>query len=102
MIRKLASYRIDPESLEKVERAIQRFVEAIAKEEPETTYEVYRIGDDASFIHLMAFPNRETERAHQAAPYTKEFVDMLYPHCEEPPTFLDVTLVKSSPSGKSA
>lgn len=102
MIRKLANYRIEPESLEEVEGAIERFVEAIAKEEPETIYEVYRIGGDMSFIHVMAFPSKETERAHQVAPYTREFVDILYPHCEEPPTFLDVKLVKSSGRCESA
>jgi quinol monooxygenase YgiN len=102
MIRKLANYRIDPESLEEVERAIEDFVSAIGREEPETVYEAFRIADDVSFIHLMAFPNREAERAHQAAPYTKRFVDILYPYCEEQPTFLDVTLVKSSGSSESA
>jgi quinol monooxygenase YgiN len=102
MIRKLANYRIDPESLEEVERAIEDFVSAIGKEEPETVYEVYRISDDVSFVHLMAFPNREAERAHQVAPYTKRFVDILYPYCEEQPTFLDVTLVESSGSIESA
>jgi quinol monooxygenase YgiN len=102
MIRKLANYRIDPESLEEVERAVESFVSAIGREEPETVYEAYRITNDVSFIHLMAFPNREAERAHQVAPYTKSFVDILYPHCEEQPTFLDVTLVKVSGSDESA
>ena len=101
MIRKLANYRIDPESLEEVESAIEDFVSAIGREEPETIYEAYRIADDVSFIHLMAFPNREAERAHQVAPYTKRFVDILYPHGEEQPTFLDVTLLKSSSSSES-
>jgi quinol monooxygenase YgiN len=96
MIRKLANYRIDPESLKEVERAIEDFVSAIGKGEPETVYEAYRISDDVSFVHLMAFPDREAERAHQVAPYTKRFVDLLYPYCEEQPTFLDVTLVESS------
>ena len=102
MIRKLANYRIDPESLEEVERAIKDFVSAIGKEEPETVYEAYRITDDVSFVHLMAFPNREAERAHQVAPHTTRFVDILYPYCEEQPTFLDVTLVKASGSSESA
>lgn len=102
MIRKLANYRIDPESLEEVERAIEDFVSAIGREEPETVYKAYRITGDVSFVHLMAFPNREAERAHQVAPYTKRFVDILYPYCEEQPTFLDVTLVKASGSSESA
>jgi quinol monooxygenase YgiN len=102
MIRRLANYRIDPESLEEVERAIEDFVSAIGGEEPETVYEAYRIADDVSFVHLMAFPNRDAERAHQVAPYTKRFVDILYPNCEEQPTFLDVTLVKSSGNSEVA
>ena len=96
MIRKLANYRIDPESLKEVERAIEAFVAAIGREEPETIYEAYRIADNVSFIHLMAFPSREAEEAHQMAPHTKKFVDILYPHCEEQPTFLDIALVESS------
>jgi quinol monooxygenase YgiN len=102
MIRKLASYRIDPESLEEVERAIEDFVAAVGREEPETIYDAYRVAGDVSFLHLMAFPDAEVERAHQVAPHTKKFVDILYPYCEEQPTFLDVTLVKSSGSRESS
>jgi quinol monooxygenase YgiN len=102
MIRKLASYRIDPESLEEVKQAIEDFVAAIARKEPETIYEAYRVADGMSFLHLMTFPDQDAEKLHQAAPHTKRFVDILYPLCEEQPTFLDVTLVKSSGRNQSA
>ena len=47
----------------------------------------------------MAFPDHEAERAHQTAEHTTRFVEILYPNCEEAPSFVDLTLSKSADHG---
>lgn len=94
MIRKIARYTVRPGKLPEVEDAIKKFVAAVSRAEPETIYTAYRIEDGVTFIHFMAFPDAEAERNHQTAPYTKNFVEALYPNCEEEPSFMALTLVE--------
>ncbi len=96
MIRRIASYRIKKDAQENVLTAIEEFVEAIEENEPGTIYSVYRHEDGRTFTHFMSFPGEQAEESHKSAPYTKKFVDILYPTCEEPPIFEAVELVKSS------
>lgn len=94
MIRRVAEYTIREGELEVVEEAVRRFVAAVRSQEPATTYEAYRLGDGLSFLHFMAFPDEEAERAHQRAQYTTDFVDVLYPHCLEAPRFTELAPVE--------
>ena len=93
MIRKFTQYKVKEGKLIEVEKAIQAFVNAIAQEEPNTHYAAYRTEDPTVFVHTMAFPDAAAEELHQQADYTLKFVDALYPNCEEPPRFHDLTLI---------
>ncbi|MGQ0579023.1 MAG: putative quinol monooxygenase [Betaproteobacteria bacterium] len=94
MIRLIAQYRIKQGTLDKVQPAIRKFVAAVEREEPETDYRAYRLGDTDDFLHVMAFPDSAAQKRHQKANYTSEFVDSLYPNCVEPPRFTSIELVR--------
>ncbi len=79
-----------------VKTAVERFVAAIAEHEPETRYESWLKEDGRSFAHLMTFADAAAQERHKGADYTKEFVAVLYPACEEEPTYEPVTLVASA------
>lgn len=49
-----------------------------------------------SFVHLMAFSDQSDEERHQTAPYTMDFVEVLYPNCEEQPVFTDLRPIRST------
>lgn len=87
MTGKLASYTIKADAEEPVLQAVREFVSAVAQNEPQTRYEAYRLDGGASFIHIMEFQDAESEERHRSSDYTRKFVDVLYPNCQEPPTF---------------
>lgn len=99
MIRKLAKYKVRPDKITEVEKSIQEFVDAIARSEPDTNYTAYRTNEERTYIHLMSFVDEGAEKAHQTAPYTMRFVEILYPNCEEQPRFTDLALFASSHRG---
>jgi quinol monooxygenase YgiN len=94
MIRLIAQYRIKKGTLNEVQDAIRKFVTAVKKEEPDTEYEAYQIAETNEFIHVMAFPGESEQKQHQQAPYTLEFVEILYPNCVEKPKFTPVAIIK--------
>jgi hypothetical protein len=47
----------------------------------------------------MAFPDEMSEKRHRSATHTREFVDFLYPNCEEEPHFIQLELVRSTKRG---
>jgi quinol monooxygenase YgiN len=87
---KSARYRIRPESDEAVTAAIREFVAEVRRNEPETRYEAWRVGEGVDFLHLMRFADAEAEERHRVAPYTTRFVEILYPACESAPVFEDL------------
>lgn len=87
MIHKMVRYTVRPDQIEAVELAIREFVRAVAENEPETVYRAYRRGGSRAFVHFMAFPDAEAEDRHRGAPYTRSFVEELYPRCEKEPEF---------------
>lgn len=93
MIRKIAEYTVHDGALEAVQEAIGRFVAAVHEAEPATVYEAYRLEEEHSFLHFMAFENADAEEAHRRAPYTQTFVAALYPRCVEPPRFTELRKV---------
>jgi quinol monooxygenase YgiN len=86
----MVTYRVKSGQIGAVEAAIRQFVAAIAISEPGTTYDAYRIQGEDRFVHFMAFPDPAAEKAHQTAPYTLQFVEVLYPNCEIKPQFFDL------------
>jgi quinol monooxygenase YgiN len=93
MIIKIAEYTIKPMALNEVLKAIERFVNEIHANEPNIVYEAYRKGESFDFIHLMKFPDKEAEKNHARADYTKAFVKILYPNCQKEPIFTDLNSV---------
>ncbi len=94
MIIKIAEYKMKDGVLNVVTKAIAKFVREIKKHEPETLYEAFRRSNSLEFVHLMKFPDRISEKKHASAPYTREFVRTLYPHCEREPVFTDLRSVE--------
>ena len=90
-----ASFRVRPESLEKCEQAVARFVERIETEEPGTR--VYlSLQDNAErtrFLHIMVFDDEEAEERHRHSSATTEFTTMLYPELMGGVDFHDYRLV---------
>lgn len=97
MIHKLASFTVTPDQLDAAHRAIVAFVDTIRRDEPGvTTYESFQVADTAAFRHIMTFTDATAEECHRGAAHTATFVETLYPLCEEPPAFVDLTLVSSN------
>lgn len=93
MIHKIARYRIREEDTQRVEAAITAFLTAVHENESGTRYQAYRLEDGPEYVHLMEFPDQEAEGRHQAADYTKSFVEVLYDACVEHPRFADLNAV---------
>lgn len=96
MIKKLAHYRIRPETAADVRAAIDEFVAAVQREEPDTIYAALVAPDGVSFVHAMAFPDAAAESRHRQAPHTRRFTDVLYPRCEQPPEFTEVAVIATT------
>jgi quinol monooxygenase YgiN len=96
MIRKIARYVVKEDQVENVKPVIEEFISAIKQYESATLYHAYQADDGVTFFHVMAFPDEEAEDAHRTAAHTLRFVEELYPRCEEPPIFNDLTLVHTT------
>ncbi len=94
MIIKIAKYTIKADKQTIVEAAIRSFVTHIHTNEPNTYYEAYQVAGSMDFIHIMKFPDQGSEHAHAHAPYTQEFVKILYPECTKKPEFIDLSLIR--------
>ena len=90
VVSRTVEYQVRAEEVEVVERAVRKFLDAIAREEPGTVYEAFQRPEQSSFIHFMVFPDGEAEQRHRDAAYTHRFVEVLYPRCESPPRFTEV------------
>jgi quinol monooxygenase YgiN len=87
MIGIMATYRVRKDCVEEVGRAVREFIAAVRENEPFTTYHAYGVEDGVTFVHVMTFPDRESEEAHRTAPYTVEFTEVVYPCCVVEPEF---------------
>ncbi len=97
MLYKQAVFRVKKEKLGEVIKAIAEFVTAIHENEPGVfEYKSFQLSDTVSFIHLMCFKDESAEKSHQTAPHTRKFVAVLYPDCDQEPTFTELTLVRGS------
>ncbi len=93
-----ARFRVEEDELDAALEAIRTFV-AHTRTEPGTSrYESWRSLDrPTEFLHLMSFVDAEAERAHASSDAVKTFTDVLYPRCEEGPTFERWECVEQDP-----
>ncbi len=93
MIRVSATYQLKPQHAGSIDTAVGEFVRAISEHEPQAEYRVMKSTDGLTYLHLMAFPNAEAQQRHEAADYTRHFIESLEPRCEHGPHFMSLTLV---------
>jgi len=93
VIRVSATYKLKPQHAGSIDAAVSEFVRAIRENEPQAEYRVLKSADGLSYLHVMAFPSAEAQQAHEAAEYTRSFVESLGPRCETGPHFATLTLV---------
>lgn len=94
MVRIIARYRIKEGSLDEVLTALRSFMATVTVEEPETEYYAFRIANSLEFLHVMSFPDPSAQERHHNASYTLEFIDALYPNCEEMPKYSFIEIVQ--------
>ena len=87
----IVEYSIKKEELENVLSAIKLFINEVKINEPETHYQALRKENSFDFVHIMKFKDDEAQKNHSEAPYTVEFVKMLYPRCNQKPVFTNLT-----------
>ena len=93
MIRVSATYKLKPQHAGSIDVAVTEFVRAIRENEPQAEYRVLKTADGLSYLHVMAFTSAEAQQKHEAAEYTRNFVESLEPRCETGPHFTTLTLV---------
>jgi quinol monooxygenase YgiN len=96
----LVSFKVKKNKVEDAKAAIQKFVKEIQKKEPGTAlYNCFQENnDETSFIDMMTFESEKAEEHHRHTKCVKDFVDELYPLCEEEPIFSELSLVCSNKS----
>ena len=74
-IQTIAEYRVRPEGVEKVKRAIEEFVPWIRANEPGTRmYLVWqKQADPTCFVHFFIFESEDAHRAHSRSEAVKKF-----------------------------
>lgn len=93
MIHKIARYTVKHDQVDAAEEAVREFVRAVSENEPDTVYRAFRQVGTRAFLHVMAFPDERAEERHRTAPYTRSFVERLYPRCEAEPAFEELAPV---------
>ncbi|HTG02219.1 MAG TPA: antibiotic biosynthesis monooxygenase family protein [Nitrospirota bacterium] len=71
----IAQYRVKPQAVDKVKRAIEEFVRYIKKNEPGTwLYEAWQEKEDpARFVHLFIFADEAAHKIHGESEAVKRF-----------------------------
>lgn len=74
-IQTIAEYRVRPEGVENVKRAIEEFVPYVTANEPGTRmYLAWQKQDDpTSFVHFFIFENEAAHQAHSRSDAVKRF-----------------------------
>ena len=93
----MARFTVRPEHVERARRLVADLVAEVRQHEPATrVYESFQLWDTSSFVHVMTFADEAAEQRHRTAPYTRRFVDALYPLCETAPVFSTLSLIASN------
>ena len=71
----IAQYKVRPEGVEKVKRAIEEFVEYVKAREPQTRWYVawQRQNDPTCFVHFFIFENAAAHETHSRSEAVKRF-----------------------------
>lgn len=96
MIVSLVRYKVRADDVAEARKAVARFVEAVARNEPQTVYRAYLSEDGVSFVHWMQFADEDAEHRHQQADYTAELFATLGPLCEERPVATGLDLIQGA------
>lgn len=85
----MVKFKVIPTELEDAKRMIRDFLEQIKLNEDDTLlYRSLNLTEDPTqFIHFMSFKDEYARDFHQRSAHCREFVDQLYPICEEEPEF---------------
>ncbi len=100
MNHKIIQYTIQSDSIELVTTAIAELLDGIRRNEPHTRYEAYRIKGTDAFIHYAIFNDEGTEQIHRNAPYTQQFVEVVYPLCIQKPVTTDLEKIEGMVGGE--
>ncbi|MBI4248243.1 MAG: antibiotic biosynthesis monooxygenase [Elusimicrobia bacterium] len=86
---KTAVFKVKPDSLNRAQEAIRRFVKAVDENEPETLLylSLQAAKDETSFIHFMRFASEDAEEFHKSTEWVVKFARTIYPLCVEEPRF---------------
>lgn len=83
-----ARFRVKEDELDAALGAIRTFVAHTETEPGTLRYESWHSLDrPTEFLHLMSFVDEEAEHAHASTEAVRAFTHVLYPRCEEAPTF---------------
>ena len=90
-------YKVRQDKIEEVKNQIITYIDTVREMEPDIrVYESYQNKKDTSqFIHLVEFKDKKAEQTHKNAAHTKNFVEYLYPLCEQEPKFRYMKLIGS-------
>ncbi len=77
----IAQYRVKPQAVDKVKRAIEEFVLYIKKNEPGTwMYEAWQQKDDPTrFVHFFIFADEAAHEIHGGSEAVKRFQSVYVP-----------------------
>ena len=91
----MVNFKVKSSALDEAKILIRDYVEQIILNEEDTL--LYRSlqekNDPTRFVHFMTFKDEYSENQHSKSNYTQEFVDELYPLCDEEPKFTDLNRV---------
>ena len=92
----MATYKVRPDKVKEVKKAVHEFISEGRKHEPRTLYLVFRKEDEHTFVHWMSFENEAAERRHSQSKYNDRFVRKLLANCVGKPALGEFRLLAAS------
>ena len=92
----MATYKVRPDKIKEVKKAIHEFVAEVRKHEPRTVYLAFREEGQHTFVHWMSFESEAAERRHSQSKYNNRFVKKLLPICVGKPALSEFRLLAAS------
>ncbi|MBN2096718.1 antibiotic biosynthesis monooxygenase [Candidatus Peregrinibacteria bacterium] len=98
MLHYMATYQVKKEALDEVKQALIDFVGSVKDNEPNTIFytSFHKKDDPLSFIHFVCFENEEAKNFHEAADYTKAFMETLSHRCSKENIFTELDMIRSN------
>jgi len=95
----IAEYRVRPEGVEKVKRAIEEFVPYVKSHEPGTRmyFAWQQQADPTRFVHFFIFENEAAHQAHGRSDAVKKFEAAYGPELVDGPVvFTDYNMIATN------